>query len=203
MASSVVLVNTQPVFVAVLSILFLGERPTSRQWLGIGVAVVGAGIIGWGDFGGGARPLLGDLLAVAGALFVSLYYVIGRRLRQRMDLWSYIAVVYGVAAGVLLGAAAVHPAVAVSGYPGTDWLVFLALAAGPMMIGHTGVNYALRHVRAYVANLALLGEPIGATLLAWWLPGIRERPTAQLLIGGSLVLLGIGLGVLRRSRTGG
>lgn len=200
-ASSVVLVNTQPVFVALLSIAVLGERPTARQWAGIAVAVLGAAIIGWGDFAGGTDPLIGDLLAVAGAIFVSLYYVLGRRLRQRLDLWSYVAVVYGSAAVILLGAAAAHPGVDVTGYPPTDWLVFLALAAGPMMIGHTGVNYALRYVRAYIANLTLLGEPIGATLLAWWLPGIRERPTVQLLAGGGLVLLGIGLGVMRRRST--
>ncbi len=202
-ASSVVLVNTQPVFVALLSIAFLGERPSRRQWVGIGVAVLGAAVIGWGDFAGGRDPVLGDLLAVAGAVLVSLYYVIGRSLRQRLDLWSYIAVVYGVAAAVLIGAAAAHPDVAVTGYPTGDWLVFLALAAGPMMLGHTGVNYALRFIPAYVANLALLGEPIGATLLAWWLPGIREVPSAQLLAGGALVLLGIGLGVRRRARSGG
>lgn len=201
-ASSVVLVNTQPIFVALLSIAFLGERPTRLQWTGIGVAVVGAGVIGWGDLAGGADPLVGDLLAVAGAVFVSLYYVIGRRLRQQMELWDYIAVVYGVAAVILLVAAAALPGVDVTGYPATDWLVFLGLAAGPMMIGHTGVNYALRYIPAYVANLALLGEPIGATLLAWWLPGIRERPSAQLLLGGALVLLGIGMGLRRRSGTG-
>lgn len=196
-ASSVVLVNTQPVFVALLSVAFLGERPTARQWTGIAVAVGGAAVIGWGDFSGGRDPLLGDLLAVGGAVLVSLYYVIGRRLRQRLDLWSYIAVVYGVAAAVLLGAAGAHPDVELVGYPGSDWLVFLALAAGPMMLGHTGVNYALRFIPAYVANLALLGEPIGATLLAWWLPGIREVPSIQLLAGGTLVLLGIGLGSKR------
>jgi drug/metabolite transporter (DMT)-like permease len=198
-ASSVVLVSTQPVFVAILSVAMLRESPTRRQWGGIGVAVMGAVVIGWGDFAGGPDPLLGDLLAVAGAVFVSMYYVIGRSLRQRLDLWSYIAVVYGVAAGALLAGSALHPGVELIGYPPTDWLVFLALAAGPMMIGHTGVNYALRYLPAYVANLALLGEPIGATLLAWWLPGIREQPTLQLLLGGGLVLLGIGLGFIRPS----
>ena len=197
-ASSVVLVSTQPVFVALLSATLLGERPTRLQWTGIGIAVAGAAVIGWGDFGGGRDPLFGDALAIAGAVFVSLYYVAGRSLRQRLDLWTYTGVVYGVAALALLGAAAAMPGVAVTGYPATDWLVFLALAAGPMMIGHTGVNYALRRVRAYTANLALLGEPIGATLLAWWLPGIRERPSAQLLLGGALVLCGIALGVSRR-----
>lgn len=201
-ASSVVLVNTQPLFVAVLSVVLLGEAPGGRQWVGIAVGVAGAAVIGWGDFAGGPDPLLGDLLAVAGAVFVSLYYVIGRRLRQRLDIWSYVGVVYGSAAAILLMAAGAHPEVAVFGYPGTDWLVFLALAAGPMMVGHTGVNYALRYIPAYVANLALLGEPIVATLLAWWLPGIREAPTPQLLVGGTLVLLGIAIGVRRRTRPG-
>ena len=55
-ASSVVLVNTQPVFVALLSSAFLGERPSPRQWVGIGVAVMGAAVIGWGDFAGGGTP---------------------------------------------------------------------------------------------------------------------------------------------------
>ena len=201
-ASSVVLVSTQPVFVALLSAWFLAEHPSRRQWLGILVAVGGAAVIGWGDFAVGRAPLIGDLLAVAGAIFVSGYYVIGRRLRPSMDLWTYIGVVYGMAAVILMGAAAVHPGVALAGYPGTDWLVFLALAAGPMMLGHTGVNYALRYMPAYVANLALLGEPVGATLLAWWLPGIRERPSVQLLVGGALVLLGIGTAVRRRVRKG-
>jgi drug/metabolite transporter (DMT)-like permease len=202
-ASSVVLVSTQPIFVALLSVVFLKERPALAQWVGIGVAVLGAAVIGWGDFAGGPEPLLGDLLAVAGAVFVSVYYVIGRNLRQRLDLWNYIAVVYGSAAVLLLLVSVAHPEVALTGHPGGDWLVFLALAAGPMMIGHTGVNYALRFLPAYVANLALLGEPVGATLLAWWLPGIRERPTVQLLVGGLLILIGIGLGVSRRSWTGG
>lgn len=202
-ASSVVLVSTQPVFVALLSAWLLRERPDRRQWVGIAVAVAGAAIIGWGDFGSGPDPLLGDALAVAGAVFVSAYYVIGRRLRQRLGIWPYTGVVYGVAAAALLGAAAMLPGTRLSGYPGTDWLIFLGLAAGPMMIGHTGVNYALRHVRAYVANLAVLGEAIGATLLAWWLPGIRERPTAQLVVGGTLILMGIALGVQRRRNGNG
>jgi drug/metabolite transporter (DMT)-like permease len=87
--------------------------------------------------------------------------------------------------------------VALTGHDGTDWLVFIALAAGPMMLGHTGVNYALRYVRAYVANLAVLGEPIGATLIAWLLPAIAEVPGPQTLVGGALILGGIGLTVLR------
>lgn len=190
-SSSVVLVSTQPIFVAVLSTFVLHEPATRRQWLGIAIAVAGAVVIGWGDFALGGSALLGDLLAVAGAIFVSGYYVIGRRLRQKLDLWVYIAIVYGIAAGAFLLLGALHPGVALTGYPGRDWLIFGALAAGPMMLGHTGVNYALRYLRAYVANLALLGEPIGATLIAWLLPAIAEVPGPQTLMGAVLILGGI------------
>ena len=201
-ASSVVLVNTQPIIVGVLSVVVLAERPTRVQWAGILVAVAGAMIIGWGDFSRGRSPILGDLLAVAGAFFVSGYYVIGRRLRQRLPLWSYTGVVYGIAALALSLAVLLSPRVPVVHYPTRDWLIFLALAAGPMMLGHTGVNYALRFIPAYVANVALLGEPVGATLIAWLLPAIRERPPVQTLVGGALILLGIALGMRYRRRSG-
>jgi drug/metabolite transporter (DMT)-like permease len=92
------------------------------------------------------------------------------------------------------------PRVPVAAYPARDWLIFLALAAGPMMLGHTGVNYALRFIPAYVANVALLGEPVGATLIAWLLPAIGERPPMQTLVGGALILAGIALGLRRRVR---
>ncbi len=194
-ASSVVLVNTQPIIVGILSVVALAERPTRVQWAGILVAVSGAVIIGWGDFSRGRSPIVGDLLAIAGAFFVSGYYVIGRRLRQRLALWSYTGVVYGIAALALTVAVLLSPGVPLAHYPARDWLIFLALAAGPMMLGHTGVNYALRFIPAYVANVALLGEPVGATLIAWLLPAIRERPPAQTLVGGVLILAGIALGM--------
>ncbi len=198
-ASSVVLVNTQPIFVALLSTLVLGERAGVRQWLGIGIAFAGAAVIGWGDSGRGASALLGDVLAVAGALFASGYFVIGRRLRQRLDLWAYTGIVYGVAAVVLAAAVVLDPDVSLTGYPTTDWLVFAALAAVPMLIGHTGLNYALRFMPAFVVGLAILGEPVGATLIAWLVPAIGEPPTIQLVVGGGMIGAGILLGVLRHA----
>lgn len=190
-SSSVVLVSTQPIFVAAFSTVFLAERPQRKQWLGIGLAVAGAAWIGWGDFAVSGRALAGDLLAITAAILVAGYYVIGRRLRQRLDLWTYIAIVYGVAAVLLAVAAAAHPRVALTGYATADWLIFVALAAGPMMLGHTGVNYALRYLRAYLVNLTLLGEAVGATLIAWVLPAIAEAPPVQTLAGGALILAGI------------
>jgi drug/metabolite transporter (DMT)-like permease len=200
-SSSVVLVSTQPVFVALLSGLLLGEAATRLQWMGIGIAVAGAVVIAWGDFGLGRDAIIGDALALAGAIFVSIYYVIGRRLRLKVDLWWYIGIIYGIAALVLLVAVLLSPDVPLTGYARNDWLIFLALAAGPMMLGHTLVNYALRYVRAYVANLAILGEPIGATLIAWLLPAIGEVPGPQTLLGGVAILAGILLTALRPARS--
>lgn len=197
-ASAVVLVSTHPFWIAGLSVLFLGERPVLREWVGIGVAVAGTAVIGWGDLALGREALLGDLLAVLAALLVAGYYTIGRRLRQKLDLWSYVGLVYGVAGLALGGLVMLSPGVPLTGYPLQDWLVFAALAAGPMMLGHTGVNYAIRYMPAYVANLVILGEAVGATLIAWLLPGIREVPPTRTLAGGALILVGIAVGTLRR-----
>ncbi len=199
-ASSVVLVSTHPFWIAGLSMAFLGERPAPREWIGIGVAVGGTVVIGWGDFALGGTALLGDALALGAALLVAGYYTIGRRLRQKLDLWAYVGLVYGVGAAALLVVLLLTPGVALTGYPVGDWLVFLGLAAGPMMLGHTGVNYAIRYMPAYVANLAILGEAVGATLIAWLLPGIREVPPSQTLIGGALILVGIAVGTWKPRR---
>lgn len=194
-ASSVVLVDMQPIFVAVLSGALLHEKATRVQWLGIVVSCVGAVVIGLGDANSegtfSRRALFGDALALTGALFVSGYYIIGRRLRQQLDLWVYTFIVYGIAALVLVVVVLADPRTRMIGYPDSDWLIFLALAAGPMMLGHTGVNYALRYVRAYVANLAILGEPVGATIIAWLLPQLREVPSAVTLAGAVLIGTGI------------
>jgi len=195
-ANSAVLVSTQPLFVAGLSVAFLGEHPARRQWLGIVVAILGAGVIGLGTFRLGGRALVGDGLALAAAVMSAGYFSIGRSLRPKLDLWAYTAIVYGVSAAVLLIAVLVSPGVPLTGYGNQDWLVFLALAAGPMMLGHTGINYALRYLPAYVANLASLGEPVGANFIAWLLPAIAETPPPQTLVGGMLILIGIALGTL-------
>lgn len=193
-AASVVLVNLQPAIVAVLSALVLSERPTSAQTAGIALAMAGALVIGLHDAGrglaGGSRPLLGDTLAVVGAITAALYYVAGRSLRQRLDLWPYVGLVYGACFVTLLAIAAVLR-VPVAPQPPRELAIFAALALGPMMLGHTGLNWALRYLPAYVVTLTVLGEPVGATALAALLPGIAEIPSPVTLAGGALVLAGV------------
>jgi drug/metabolite transporter (DMT)-like permease len=195
-ANSAVLVSTQPLFVAGFSVFFLGETPTGRQWAGILVAIAGAAVLGMESFVLGGRALAGDAMALGAGIMAAGYFSIGRNLRKKLDVWNYTGLVYGAAAVVLTLAVLMSPAIPLTGYPAQDWMVFLALAAGPMMLGHTGINYALRYLPAYVANLASLGEPVGATLIAWLLPAIAETPPPLTLAGGILILVGIALGTL-------
>src|SRR6266516_1543234 len=191
-ASSVVLVSLKPVFAWGLAAAWLREQPTRPEAWGIALAVSGASLIGLADARLSLGALGGDGLALLGAVTGAGYYVIGRRVRQTVGIWRYATAVYAVAAAALalLALARGMPLV---GFAGRDWTVFGAMAAGPMLLGHTGMNYALKHYRATTVNVAALGEPVGASLIAWLVPSIHEVPPPAALLGGILVLLGIAM----------
>lgn len=196
-AASVVLVSTNPLFVGVLSHFVLGERLSSRMVTGMVIAVLGSAIIGLGDLGQGSHQLVGDLLALAGALTVAVYMLIGRRLRARLSLLGYIFPVYGVAALVLMAMALVVE-VPLGGYPSEAWMWLVLLALIPQILGHSSFNWALGHLRATFVSLAVLAEPIGSTLLAWLV--LHESPTLMTALGAPLVLAGIAIATGWRGR---
>src|SRR5437870_2643354 len=156
-------------------------------------------LAGSGEQGAGSS-VTRQILLPAGA--GAGYYVIGRYVRQTVGIWRYATGVYAVAAAALalLALARSMPLV---GFAGRDWTVFGAMAAGPMLVGHTGMNYALRHFRATTVNVAALGEPVGASVIAWLVPSIHEVPPPTAVLGGVLVLLGIGLSLGAGSREQG
>ncbi|MFZ2349890.1 MAG: DMT family transporter [Candidatus Bipolaricaulis anaerobius] len=185
-ASSVALVTTNPLFVGLLSSLFLGERPSRALWQGIGLSVAGGLLIGWGDFALGGAALLGDVLALLGAVASSAYLLVGRRARDEGPLVPYATVAYGIAAALLLvGASGGGDPLPLP----TEWLWIALLALGPQLLGHTSVNWALRRFPASAVAVAILGEPVGATLWAYLVFG--EVPGIPQGIGIVLVLLGI------------
>ena len=194
-AASVVLVSTQPAFVALLGWAALGERPEGAAWAGIVLAVMGSAIIAGGDLAFDRRALIGDGLAILGAVWISIYYVAARWLRATKDLLPYITVIYGLTAAVLLAGALLAGAPLAS-YDGATWGALALLALGPTILGHSALNYALRYLRAYEVNVAILGEPIGAALWAVLLLG--ELPGAATLVGGASILAGIFLAQRRR-----
>jgi len=194
--SSVVLDATSPLWVAVGSWL-LRERLNRLVVLGLFVAVIGSLVIGLGDMtaGTGSAPLLGNSLALVGALTVTGYWMIGRRVRGSLSLAPYVAIVYSTAAIVLLMmvAGANQP---LTGYDATTYLWFLLLALVPQLVGHSSFNWALARLPAVFIAVTTLGEPIGATVLAYFL--LNEAPTPIRMFGAALVLAGIAVTMSRQ-----
>jgi drug/metabolite transporter (DMT)-like permease len=210
--SSVVLVATTPLWVALASPVFLKEKITPVLWLGVGFSLVGSLIVALGGICGlsmgglqcdlgtniwTGESLLGNGLALVGAWCAAGYMLIGRRVRPAMPLSVYTICVYGCAAIVLL-ALAVASGVNFLGiespnglqlYSPVVWLCLVGLAVGPQLIGHTSYNWALGYLPAATVSVALLGEPIGTTLLAFFI--LKEAPSIVELLGGALILAGI------------
>jgi len=201
-ASSVVLVSTGPLWVALLSPIFLKEPLTKPVLIGMILALIGGTIIGLSDacqidkgifcppfseFVQG-KSFLGNILALVGAWAVAGYLMIGRRLRGGMSLIPYIFVVYGFAAIVLLGfmfAAGQRP----TGFSPMVYIWLLLLALIPQLIGHSTYNWALRYLPASLVSITTLGEPIGSAVLAYLI--LSETPTLLTIFGGILILAGI------------
>ncbi len=202
-ASSVVFVTTTPLWVGLFSPLILKEPLRRMVALGLGLALVGSTIVGlsdvcsWNPAGLSCPPwaqllrgpaFIGDLLALAGAIMAACYLMIGRSLRSRMSLLSYIFLVYGMAACVLIVAMLARHQTPI-GYPPSTYLWFVLLAVVPQLIGHTTFNWTLRHLSAAYVSISLLGEPVGSTILAYLFLG--ETPTVLKVFGAILILVGI------------
>jgi drug/metabolite transporter (DMT)-like permease len=202
-ASSVVLVTTSPLWVAMLSPLVLRERLARMVWIGLGVALIGGIIVAGSDAcqlsaTGLAcqsleslfreQGLWGNFLALVGAWCVAGYLLIGRRVRPHISLLSYTAIVYGVAALGLL-VLALASGTRMSGFQPVTFGWFILLALIPQLIGHSTYNWALKYLPAAYVSVAALGEPVGSSLLAFFF--LNEPPTSLELVGGSLILFGI------------
>lgn len=190
-ASSAVLVTTNPVWVGFASVIFLRERLLPLAWFGIALSLIGgiAVFLAQHETGVSApNPMLGNSLALLGAVAASAYLLIGRRLRNRLPLLAYVWLVYGIAAGLLL-LACLAAQVQFTALSIMALLFILGLAVGPQLLGHTAFNYAIRRVSAPLVAMAILGEPVGSAILAWIL--FDERVNAMQLIGFALLLTGI------------
>ncbi len=187
-ASSVVLVQTAPIFVALGSYLVLREPPRPLMLVGIALAMLGGLVIAGHDRTSGQDPLRGDVLALAGAIGAAGYWLAGRRLRATIGILPYAAVVYSTAA-VLLTSLALCTGTPLWPYPNRTLLLLLLIGVVPQVIGHTSFNYGLRFLSASVVSVLVLGEPVGATLLAYFILG--EPVSATKAIGGIAILLGV------------
>jgi drug/metabolite transporter (DMT)-like permease len=198
-ASSVVLVSTSPLWVALTAWLLFHERLTPPVVAGLLIALSGVVIISLSDAhaNAGSAPLLGNSLALAGALMAAGYLLIGRRLRGKLSLVPYVAVVYGTAA-LVLSVMVVIARQPIVGYRPAVYVWVLLLALVPQLIGHSSFNWALGYMPATFVAIATLGEPIGSTLLAYVLLG--EAPTLAKVVGAGLIMAGIVLTLRSREQ---
>jgi drug/metabolite transporter (DMT)-like permease len=187
-ANSVVLVNTIPLWVGLFTPLIAKDRLARATLISIIISVGGGIIIGCGDFATGGRALLGDLLAVIGAICAAIYLLIGRNLRRKLSLISYVALCYGSAA-LFLWLIVLFLKLPLTGYSTQTVTAFWAMALISQIIGHTSYNWALKWFSAGFVAVALLGEPIGATIMAYII--FDEGLTWVKFIGGLFILSAI------------
>lgn len=187
-ANSVVLVNTIPLWVGLFTPLIAKDRLARATLVSIIISVGGGVIIGFGDFATGGRALLGDLLAVIGAICAAIYLLIGRNLRRKLSLISYVALCYGSAA-LFLWLVVLVLKLPLTGYSTQTVTAFWAMALISQIIGHTSYNWALKWFSAGFVAVALLGEPIGATIMAYII--FDEGLTWVKFIGGLFILSAI------------
>lgn len=189
-ASSVILVTAHPVLVGPISHFFLKERLSYINSIGITISIVGVIILVFGNYGISAMTLEGNILAMLGGVAAGLYILGGRKIRKTVSVGSYAFVVYGVGTIALLFICLSFGS-PVYGFSLESYGIILLMAFVAGILGHTLYNWALEHVRASLASVSLLGEPIGSTLLAFAIPGINQTPSHYTIIGGGIILVGI------------
>ena len=171
-ASSVVLVTTNPIFVGIFSWLILREKQHGEIIVGTILCLIGSVIIAAGDSGLHAlalldrRALTGDALALVGAVMASAYLITGSRVQERLDILTYITIVYTTSA-LFLVVISLATGASFTGYRSSSYLYLFLLAVIPQLVGHTSINWALRHLRTGMVAISILGEAIGATILAF------------------------------------
>lgn len=196
-ASSVVLVTLQPIFAFVGTYFFFGERFSVAAIISMIITLIGSFVISWGDFQISGLALLGDILALLGAAAVTGYFLLGQQMRRNLSLMTYTFIVYGISSITLLiyNVAVQNTFI---GFPAEHWLWFLALAIIPTFLGHTLFNWALRWLSTSTISMAIVFEPIGATLLAYYILG--EIVTPSQWLGGTIVIFGLFLFIMSTTR---
>jgi drug/metabolite transporter (DMT)-like permease len=189
-ASSVVLVTLQPLFAFVGTVLFFKERYRFGAVFGALLSILGSLFISWGDFRLSSTAFIGDFLALAACAVVTIYLMIGQHIRQTLNLFTYTFLVYSFSM-VTLFIYNLIVKTPFTGYSIKNWVWFILLAVLPTLLGHTLFNWTVKWVGVTTISMSILGEPIGASILAYFIFGETLRPLQ--IIGSLVILVGIGI----------
>jgi drug/metabolite transporter (DMT)-like permease len=187
-ASSTTILTLEPIFVMVGSLWIFRQKITRAALVGMIIAIVGASLIGWGDLSFSGTALQGDLLSLLGTLTIVVHMLIGKSLRMHMSAFVYSFFVF-LFAGLILAVYNSIQGYSFTAYPSKEWGIFLLLALVPTLMGHYLFNWLLKYMNATSVSMTILGEPIGATILAYFILG--EHITLFQAIAGCILLLGV------------
>lgn len=187
-ASSTVLVTLQPLFAFAGTYLFFKEKFSVKAILAGVIAIIGSVIISWGDFKISGSALFGDILALIACALITAYLMFGQTVRKRVSLITYTFVVYSISAITLFGyvLAMGEPLLP---YPASDWIYFILLAIIPTLLGHTIFNWLVKWLSTSMISMAILFEPIGAAILAYYI--LSEKIVWTQFLGGMIILAGL------------
>lgn len=192
-ASSTVLVTLQPLFAFIGTYLFFKEKITLKTFVAAMTAIVGSALISWGDFRIGGTALYGDMLALIACALITIYLLFGQDVRQRLSLITYTMVLYSIST-LTLFVYVIVKGESFGPYDTTNWLMFILLAIIPNLLGHTLFNWSLKWVSVNAISIAILFEPVGAAILAYFI--FEEYLSFWQITGGIVVILGITLFVV-------
>ena len=201
-ASSVILVTAHPILVGPASHFFFKEKLSKINSIGIIISVTGVIILVLGNRQPGIETLdtlQGNILAILGGAMAGLYILGGRKIRKTVSVASYAFIVYSISAVALFVLCIIFNSELIN-ISLTDFQIFIVMAVTAGLLGHTLYNWTLKHVRASIASVALLGEPIGSTVWAMLIPAIAQIPSKYTVFGGAIILIGIYL-TARKTKT--
>ncbi|MFD0697055.1 DMT family transporter [Paenibacillus sp. GCM10027628] len=189
-ASSTAILTLEPIFVLLGAFLLYRQHTSRTALISMVIAIIGAICIGWGDFRFSGAALKGDLLSLLGTVAVAMHMLLGKSIREHVSAFVYSFFVFLFAGGVL---AVYNMAAGASftAYPVKEWGIFFLLAIVPTVFGHYVFNWLLKYMKATSISMTVLGEPLGASLLAYVLLG--ETITVMQLLAGCLLLVGVGM----------
>lgn len=199
-ASSTVLVTLQPLFAFVGAYFFFGERFTVKAIMGALIAIAGSVLISWGDFKISGMAFWGDMLALIACALVTAYLLFGQDVRKRLSIVTYTFILYTISALILFLYVLIKGE-SFGPYPSEEWIYFILLAILPTLLGHSLFNWSLKWISTTFISMAILFEPVGATVLAYFV--LDEKVRLTQVAGGSIVLIGLALFILEGKRVWG
>jgi drug/metabolite transporter (DMT)-like permease len=187
-ASSTIILSLQPIFVLIGAYLVFREKTTKPAIVSMSVAIIGAIFVGWGDIGVSYQNIQGDALSILGTAAVAVHMLIGQKLLKTVPASVYSFVVF-LTAVLIFSLYNLALSIPMTGYSEKEWGIFILLAVVPTVFGHVLFNWLLKYVTAATISMAILGEPVGASLLAYILLG--EKLSVTQWLGGVIVITGL------------